>query len=1236
MSHTVEAGATTLAESGTHTHTPSGPTTGAYSPTLAYPPCERKYAVSAIQAPIVFNKFGDHDPNGQMYVLAENEAALLAQVAANPLQLVELVQPLVLRANAGDRIVVEFTNKLSRPASMNPQGVSYDVDTSDGSFAGENKDTTVKPGHTVRYTWQATHEGIFNFCDLGNPLGFEAGSNIHGLWGALVVERAGSCWTDPFSGGELKSGVYADVHHPDFPSFREYVIVFQDEVPVLNRDGQVPVDAHGHPREVFHVNYRSEPGYNRVQAGCPECVGEETALSSWPYGDPATPVPRAYIGDPTKFRIMHAGVKETHGFHLHAHQWRLEPNDPNSNIIDAISIGPQQTFTLDILHGAGSLVGTAGDSIWHCHLYPHFDAGMWGLWRVHDVLEDGTRLYPDGTPIRRLVPLPDRTPPPAPTPAKPGFPFFMPGTFGHKAPKPPLGVEGGRSPTPLEITALPYLGMGTALIDPCPRNAPVKFFDIVAIQVDLIYNRAGWHDPEGRILCLAEDEEAIKSGLKDPEPLVIRANAGDCVHVRFTNKLPSRLGGNPFQSLHTTNECGCHVHLVKFDVLVSDGGANGWNYDSGADPGQTIHYKWYADRELRACFFHDHFFPNLHQQHGYFATLVIEPSLSSYHDPATGQPIRSGAKAIIKNPRMPDFREFAIFHHDFCLVFDKDGNPVNLPPYPDSHQDPGVMAINYRNEPFQFRQGEPAYVFSSYVHGDPYTPLLEAYNGEPIRIRLLHGAHEEQHTFNVNGLKWKFEPDDPHSGHIQGQTITLSEQFDIRLQPGTDPSLEMKDYLYWSGGIDDLWLGMWGIIRIHGKLAPHLFPIEDNLLKPTVAAGPLPRRGLPPMAIDPGWPCPDGCCVRRYEVAAIQKDIPYNKHRDHDPHGLMFVLAEDEEAVLSGRKAPEPLVLRANHGDCFEVLLTNKLPAAIPDHAGDPALPVQAPWPAGNRVSLSPQGLTYWVRGSDGATVGYNPDQTVGPGESILYRWYADNHHGGGVMWSFGDLVNHRHHGLWGAVIVEPHGSTFLDPTSQAEVKSGCAAVIANPYLPDFREFVVFIQDGLNLYDKNNQPVPGNPHLDDPEDQGEKGLNYRSEPFAHRLVGHPENVFSSSIHGDPSTPVFRAYPGDPVVFRLLMASDKPRNHSFVLHGHIWPLEPEDPNSNVISCQGSISIGSAFNLVPIKGAGGVLQLPGDYLYRAGVLLPDLEAGMWGIFRVHRKQEKDLPSLPDITKKAGLGA
>ena len=73
----------------------------------------------------------------------------------------------------------------------------------------------------------------------------------------------------------------------------------------------------------------------------------------------------------------------------------------------------------------------------------------------------------------------------------------------------------------------------------------------------------------------------------------------------------------------------------------------------------------------------------------------------------------------------------------------------------------------------------------------------------------------------------------------------------------------------------------------------------------------------------------------------------------------------------------------------------------------------------------------------------------------------------------------------------------------------------------------------------------------DDEDTGEKGYNYRSERFAKRLKKNSQisKIFSSKIHGDPATPLFKAYAGERVIFRTMMPADKPRNVGFYIHGH---------------------------------------------------------------------------------------
>lgn len=91
---------------------------------------------------------------------------------------------------------------------------------------------------------------------------------------------------------------------------------------------------------------------------------------------------------------------------------------------------------------------------------------------------------------------------------------------------------------------------------------------------------------------------------------------------------------------------------------------------------------------------------------------------------------------------------------------------------------------------------------SSCPYGDPSTPVLETYPGDPIVIRLIDGAHEEQHAFNINEMSWCKEITDPVSPIVQEQTIGISETFNIRI----DEHYDAGDYLYYFGGIGDLFM----------------------------------------------------------------------------------------------------------------------------------------------------------------------------------------------------------------------------------------------------------------------------------------------------------------------------------------------------------------------------------------------------------------------------------------------
>ena len=65
----------------------------------------RTFYIEAIEIPIVYNKYGDHDPNGLLYVLQKDAGRIQRKALENFHQAVpqpyEEVRPLVLRANLG-------------------------------------------------------------------------------------------------------------------------------------------------------------------------------------------------------------------------------------------------------------------------------------------------------------------------------------------------------------------------------------------------------------------------------------------------------------------------------------------------------------------------------------------------------------------------------------------------------------------------------------------------------------------------------------------------------------------------------------------------------------------------------------------------------------------------------------------------------------------------------------------------------------------------------------------------------------------------------------------------------------------------------------------------------------------------------------------------------------------------------------------------------------------------------
>jgi hypothetical protein len=1054
---------------------------------------------------------------------------------------------------------------------------------------------------------------------------------------------------------------------------------------------------------------------------------------------------------------------------------------------------------------------------------------MWELWRVHDVFEDGTRRLPDGllgpgtdplvggapvggTPIPAVVPLPFAAMAPMPTYGQngfPGYPFYIPGKAGHRAPQAPLdffdGKDGGlprhvfedgdviadrsvdpnpvasglfgvdihkahlvvlpAEGTPLEQTAMAFHATanghatmtpegdvalfkvnglppqpGAPFADPCPPAlmTGLREYDVSAIQLDLVVNSHGWHDPQARINVLDKDVPAYEGRTTTADPFFFRANSGECIEFRHTNRTPRELALDDFQVETPTDIIGQHIHLVKFDVTSSDGSGNGWNYEDGtlakdavserlqaaqiehggsakdifgepvqlpaeATGYQTTIQRWWADpllnkkgkdRTMRTVFTHDHFAPSSIQQHGFYSGLVIEPAGSKWLNP-DGSPLVDGVgtQAMIidsfDKETHPDHREFMVEFQDFALLYDAHGKPVDPPAAPEAisanHHDPYL--INYKHEPLPLRTfdfsddgtllgpkpdkaGDMAYVFDSRIHGDPFTEIYRAFEGDPVQFRVLQGGQEVQHVWHVNGLRWKRQASNPLSAYVGSQEIGISEHFEMDMPNLPSHSASRADYLYHLGTTGSMWNGAWGIMRSYSS------PFRQKDLAP-LPSNPDGRTRIGNVGDFQGNGCPKVAPLRRYDIEVWSAmdllgplgntpindgqgigEIIYNEREGiTDPSGLMYILAEDRELYMNGEKSVDPLVIRANAGDCIEVNLTNFLPvdpvtlqpSGVPDMLGDAKLPgitsvVSDDFGPSSQVSIHPQLLSYDIRLGDGSNVGFNPSQTASPdptlhdpsaqSETVQYIWYAGvishrtetDRRGRSTTYaeakpeafgtiplrSFGDVIKQGSQGLIGALIIEEEDAVWsADKEGLLPVSNGTVAWVNAPEKGLFKEYVVLYQDGMNL-NWGDTEIPDCIICDDHYDTGEKGLNYRTEPHWARLDQTPTTQLLDVAYpadwalGDIETPLFTASAGDQVVFRVAHPDGRARQRTFNVLGH-------DYNDGGLS---KFLSGGSSLLAPGRGInaeiiGGAKE--GVWLYRDGPAFI-YAGGSWGRFEV----------------------
>jgi hypothetical protein len=822
-----------------------------------------------------------------------------------------------------------------------------------------------------------------------------------------------------------------------------------------------------------------------------------------------------------------------------------------------------------------------------------------------------------------------------PTTGRPAYPLMR----THVGKRPPF--------TPNGHSGAPYLGENagatkTAAVNPwaartdglCPTGRPLRTFNVVAIETPVPESKTTV-DPDGKLFVLAKNKDKVKTGAMPAEPLAIRSNQGDCDAITLTNEMTDA------KAFDGWSKTSMHIHHVQFDVQGSDGVTAGFAFEhsvrpykvedpqltaaattgdtsltvsstakfqvgefiaagegtDGIDIGQIaaingnvltmaaplahdhavgewagtefIQYRWYPDVVLDNIFWHDHVDGIHGWGHGLVGQLIVEPAGSTYHDPKTGAEVDSGTLVDVhtSNPLAPgvvngSFRELALW-----TINDNDQNSKST--------------LNLRAEPLAGR--DPATRFSSYVNGDPVTPLPQAYPGDKIVIRSIN-VSPTLDTLHVQGSRFLTEnryvdASGPEASLIDTIHHGMSERTTLMLDAGGARHVA-GDTLYFSGSDTRMNQGAWGLIRVLPGSSGGLKPLPDNAA-PADAWSP-PTLTTPPPTTDPGSPCPTGAPVHSFAVSAVDVSGGHPS--------VAYVRTADLAAVKAGTRKVEPLVLHVAAGQCVQVDFRN-------DRTPDALVPTIP------KASFSVAKLDQ-DPGSSGVDAGYSSEQTVSPGQSRRYVYFVDSAKlGSATIADFGS--DSAKSGLYGAVVVAAAGATFTDPVTGAATDVGSQVDVHAPGAAAYRDFTLdFADDDFDL-GRDFMGYVVDAH------SGTSTVNY----VAGR-AGDGTGAYSTYGRVDPGTPLLRAYPGDPMQVHALVAPGSEQGHVFSLGGESWPIDRNIAGAQKVAAQG-LGPWESIDAVVAGGAGGwassATGATGDLFY-GDLRRPFTVAGMWGLQRI----------------------
>ena len=101
--------------------------------------------------------------------------------------------------------------------------------------------------------------------------------------------------------------------------------------------------------------------------------------------------------------------------------------------------------------------------------------------------------------------------------------------------------------------------------------------------------------------------------------------------------------------------------------------------------------------------------------------------------------------------------------------------------------------------------------------GDPPTPLLQAYAGDPVKVHALggHPTNEQMHILSLGGQSWSLDPGIPHAQVVTARAFAGYEAVDADILGGAGGWAQAPgDYTYADMRRPFTQAGMWGLMRV--------------------------------------------------------------------------------------------------------------------------------------------------------------------------------------------------------------------------------------------------------------------------------------------------------------------------------------------------------------------------------------------------------------------------------------